>query len=391
MFGIATNGKGLAATPAPIDVCTTPPGAPVPYPNLAALPDGSGSKNVTVLGAEVLRVGDEVAVSSGDEGGVMGGVVSGTFKGKAEFKVGWFGLKVEGREPAFVGSLTGHNGPGVRNTIGAVVSAQSHVNAVVNAGGAGGRSGNTLAALAVGVAGGPGSLGAPPPTPASPDEETGKQGPFQMNPVVQACWNVLQHSPGLQKQIRELLLEGWRIEFKSDLGKDGECAPEDLDGPAIYINADYRRSENFVATYLAHEVGHAKDDSTKFFPDPKPEMTKEEFLELRWNAIVRAEGMAVLRQFELAEEVGPRGHRLYVHGGKENYRKALASEENREQLALAFGREYMESNDRLMGMAYRSRSDEGAKEYWEIHFGSESKAVPANWKPPKRFRVRGRP
>ncbi len=72
------------------DVCNTPappgPPVPIPYPNVAQLGDARPVSDVP--GKELLAGGDpvllatsEVATSSGDEAGSVGGVVSGTTKG----------------------------------------------------------------------------------------------------------------------------------------------------------------------------------------------------------------------------------------------------------------------------------------------------------------------
>ncbi len=77
------------------DVCKTPappgPPVPIPYPNIAQLNQASGitdagGKEVLVgpAGRHVLLKDSEVAVSSGDEAGSAGGVISGKIKGKCK-------------------------------------------------------------------------------------------------------------------------------------------------------------------------------------------------------------------------------------------------------------------------------------------------------------------
>lgn len=76
------------------DVCKTPtPGGPVPipYPNMAQLDQATGvsdasNKELLVGPASlhVLLLDSEVAVSTGDEAGSVGGVQSGTIKGKCK-------------------------------------------------------------------------------------------------------------------------------------------------------------------------------------------------------------------------------------------------------------------------------------------------------------------
>lgn len=75
------------------DVCKTPappaPPVPIPYPNIAQLDQATGvtdegGKEVLVgpSGLHALLLDSEVATSTGDEPGSVGGVQSGTIKGK---------------------------------------------------------------------------------------------------------------------------------------------------------------------------------------------------------------------------------------------------------------------------------------------------------------------
>jgi hypothetical protein len=75
------------------DVCKTPappgPPVPIPYPNIAQLDQAtgitdSGNKELLVGPASlhVLLIDSEIATSTGDEAGSVGGVRSGTIKGK---------------------------------------------------------------------------------------------------------------------------------------------------------------------------------------------------------------------------------------------------------------------------------------------------------------------
>lgn len=76
------------------DVCQTPtPGGPVPipYPNIAQLDQATGVSDaggkellVGPASLHVLLMDSEVAVSMGDEAGSVGGVQSGTIKGKCK-------------------------------------------------------------------------------------------------------------------------------------------------------------------------------------------------------------------------------------------------------------------------------------------------------------------
>jgi hypothetical protein len=110
MKPILTNGGGqCVAFP---DTCKTPtPGGPVPmpYPNIIQNTDGSGSGTVKILNKEVLRKGDQFRMSSGDEAGSIGGVISNRFKGKGEIKEGCDTVKAEGKDVAYLLVTVGQN------------------------------------------------------------------------------------------------------------------------------------------------------------------------------------------------------------------------------------------------------------------------------------------
>jgi len=84
------------------DVCKTPSPAgpiPIPYPNIAQSTDtAQGSKKVKMDGNPIMLQGSNFKMSTGDEAGSAGGgVVSNTIKGKAEFVLFSFDVKVEGK------------------------------------------------------------------------------------------------------------------------------------------------------------------------------------------------------------------------------------------------------------------------------------------------------
>lgn len=72
------------------DVCLTPappgPPVPLPYPNIGQLSDATGTaSSVLVNGKPVVTSNSSIPTTSGDEAGSVGGVTSGTTKGKVEF------------------------------------------------------------------------------------------------------------------------------------------------------------------------------------------------------------------------------------------------------------------------------------------------------------------
>jgi hypothetical protein len=96
------------------DVCLTPappaPPVPVPYPNVAQSSDtASGSSTVKCDGNPVCLKDSNFSTSTGDEAGSVGGVASGTTKGKAEFVNFSFDTTFDGKNVARAMDLMLHN------------------------------------------------------------------------------------------------------------------------------------------------------------------------------------------------------------------------------------------------------------------------------------------
>ena len=102
------------------DVCKTPSPAgpiPIPYPNIAMSADTSqGSKQVKVDGNPIMLQGSAFSKSTGDEAGSAGGVVSSVNKGKAEFILYSFDVKIEGKSVPRLADLMVQNKGGSPNT-----------------------------------------------------------------------------------------------------------------------------------------------------------------------------------------------------------------------------------------------------------------------------------
>lgn|GEM_PF-396040 len=83
------------------DVCKTPTPAgpvPIPYPNIAKSSDvTSGSSTVKMDGGMIMNKSSNMMMSTGDEAGAAGGVISSKIKGKAEFVNYSFDVKVDGK------------------------------------------------------------------------------------------------------------------------------------------------------------------------------------------------------------------------------------------------------------------------------------------------------
>jgi uncharacterized Zn-binding protein involved in type VI secretion len=111
-MGISHKGSGAKSVVFP-DVCKTPsPGGPIPipYPNLAESANLSqGSTTVKIQGQSAAIKGCSYAISTGDEAGSAGGVLSGKIKGKAEFVLYSFDVKIEGKNACRMGDLMTHN------------------------------------------------------------------------------------------------------------------------------------------------------------------------------------------------------------------------------------------------------------------------------------------
>lgn len=95
------------------DVCKTPtPGGPVPipYPNIGmSNMTSKGAKKVKVDGQMPMVKGAKYSMTSGDEPGTAGGVISSKFKGEAEYLMYSFDVKFEGKNVCRLGDPLFHN------------------------------------------------------------------------------------------------------------------------------------------------------------------------------------------------------------------------------------------------------------------------------------------
>jgi hypothetical protein len=110
--GIAHAGSGGTSVVFP-DVCQTPSPAgpvPIPYPNVGKSADTMGGPTtVTVDGCMPMVKGAQYAMSSGDEAGTVGGVMSAMIKGPCEFMMYSFDVKFEGKNVCRLGDPLFHN------------------------------------------------------------------------------------------------------------------------------------------------------------------------------------------------------------------------------------------------------------------------------------------
>ena len=110
--GIAHVGSGGQSPTFP-DVCKTPtPGGPVPipYPNIGQASDTSdGPSTVKTDGNMPMTKDAKYRMSSGDEAGSIGGVVSNKIKGACEFMMYSMDIKFEGKNVCRLGDPLLHN------------------------------------------------------------------------------------------------------------------------------------------------------------------------------------------------------------------------------------------------------------------------------------------
>jgi hypothetical protein len=109
------------------DVCKVPappaPPIPIPFPNIAQLPMAvSTSTKVMIMNMPAVVQNSQIPLSSGDEAGVAGGVVSGMNMGPVVFKMGSSKVKIEGKPACTLTSMTAHNGSNANFPAGAQIA-----------------------------------------------------------------------------------------------------------------------------------------------------------------------------------------------------------------------------------------------------------------------------
>jgi hypothetical protein len=115
MFPVATKGGGNCfAFP---DVCNVPappaPPIPTPFPNTAQLQQAippTCAQKVLIQNQPVATMKTKIPMTSGDEAGSLGGIMSGMIKGPARFTKGSTKVKAEGQPVIFQTCMSAHNG-----------------------------------------------------------------------------------------------------------------------------------------------------------------------------------------------------------------------------------------------------------------------------------------
>jgi hypothetical protein len=97
------------------DVCLVPappaPPIPTPFPNIAQCAQATGQVvSVCIENMAVLVETSKISMSSGDEAGVAGGVVSGVNMGEVSYKLTSMKVYACGKKLVMLTSMTAHNG-----------------------------------------------------------------------------------------------------------------------------------------------------------------------------------------------------------------------------------------------------------------------------------------
>jgi hypothetical protein len=100
--GITIAFPDVCKTPAPIGM------VPIPYPNIAKT--AAAKQKTKTVGGVSLKVGSKVSISSGDEAGRVGGIVSAKNMGKTSFKMGSSKVVAAGVKVMHMGAPAAHNG-----------------------------------------------------------------------------------------------------------------------------------------------------------------------------------------------------------------------------------------------------------------------------------------
>jgi hypothetical protein len=108
------------------DVCLTPAAPspiPVPYPNIAQLSGADGAVDkVLIENKETVVEDSKVPSSSGDEAGTQKGVMSGTNRDEAQFKLYSSKVYAKGKKIVCHTAVTSHNGSSANLPVGTHVS-----------------------------------------------------------------------------------------------------------------------------------------------------------------------------------------------------------------------------------------------------------------------------
>lgn len=104
------------------DVCKLPPPAPPqPFPNQAMLvmsKPNTAAQKVLMMNMPAVKLTTQISMSSGDEAGVAGGVVSGMNLGPVAFLLGSTKVLVQGEQAVYQTCTSAHNGANANAPMG---------------------------------------------------------------------------------------------------------------------------------------------------------------------------------------------------------------------------------------------------------------------------------
>ncbi|MCB9933618.1 MAG: DUF4150 domain-containing protein [Planctomycetes bacterium] len=110
------------------DVCKVPappaPPIPTPFPNTGMVMQASSgvSTKIKIENQPAILVNTKIPMSTGDEPGTLGGMISNKFKGEVIFKKGSMKVKFEGKGVCHITSITSHNGTNANMPAGAQIA-----------------------------------------------------------------------------------------------------------------------------------------------------------------------------------------------------------------------------------------------------------------------------
>jgi hypothetical protein len=119
------------------DTCKTPTPVgtiPTPYPNTAQLMQANPTTcptKVTIMNQAPITKQTMIPMTSGDEAGAAGGVVSGMIKGPAQPKTGSIKVKFEGNPAVYQTCMWGQNGTNANAPAG-IQATPSQTKVIIN-------------------------------------------------------------------------------------------------------------------------------------------------------------------------------------------------------------------------------------------------------------------
>jgi type VI secretion system secreted protein VgrG len=146
---------------------------------------------------------------------------------------------------------------------------------------------------------GPKTTEVPKSTAANPNKTySGKSnGPKKTDSPVKNAEEVIEKSPTLKKDIKQLEKDGWDIKY----GEAGKGSYADKDALEIVIDESKKDSADRIVQTLSHEKGHALYKSDPYVSPTG--LTKEKYVEKNVKRNLKDEGEATLSNLEVRDEI----------------------------------------------------------------------------------------